>query len=378
VRLTEADIIDFRKPVDVPASDLDFGPHQTPPDDPAREWPVFLGRITRADPKLDTYDIDCAHRPYIRISGEMVTAPSGRAQLQVGSEKAGDHRRFAILVANEAKTYKDHLNIDCEGNTTVNGNTSLKNDLIVGSTVPETDQAPGAEFLPLEPTPAEALPWQIYRTVVSGGEGVRPINQLRFEIGHPGDEGDPTLHKFVVGWQSPGKTNVKDCLTVDAGCNVTVKDELEVEGQLIESPIPADLDDPRFPIEVATRWIRGLEAAIDAVYVTMELSLDVVDTTYPKQDLPYKIKIHNTGPAAISDITVEERLTLDGDLVQEGTLIQKLTLSPGRFKVIENTYVPEGIGELNIVIDAKGFGPGGNPAHDSATETVIIINEPPV
>src|SRR6266508_1745140 len=38
-------MIDPRRPSGVPVDDLDFAPFREPPDDPARSWPLYLGRL---------------------------------------------------------------------------------------------------------------------------------------------------------------------------------------------------------------------------------------------------------------------------------------------------------------------------------------------
>ena len=79
--------VDPRRPPGVPPPDLDFPPHQAPPDDPARQWPVYLGRLD-----TQTGSVGGA-RPYIGLVGDTVAAPSGRARMQVG-----DEGRFAVGV----------------------------------------------------------------------------------------------------------------------------------------------------------------------------------------------------------------------------------------------------------------------------------------
>src|SRR5262249_48842215 len=83
----DLDPTDHRHPPGIPAADQDFGPSQTPPDSPLREWRVFLGRVTRdrSDPsKPPTYAVDMAGRPYVDLVGEYIKAASGKAAVQIG------------------------------------------------------------------------------------------------------------------------------------------------------------------------------------------------------------------------------------------------------------------------------------------------------
>jgi hypothetical protein len=98
--LAPATDADPRYPAEVAAGDLNFAPQDTPPDDPARLWPVFLGRVARCpNPYNDyipyTYTYLPADRPYATLTGQMVLAASGRARMQVDGNEPGE-ARFAI------------------------------------------------------------------------------------------------------------------------------------------------------------------------------------------------------------------------------------------------------------------------------------------
>jgi hypothetical protein len=73
--------VDPRQPPVVPAADLDFGAHETSPDDPQREWPVYLGRIARKG--SGAYAVIPSTRPYATLVGETVAAPSGLGDFKV-------------------------------------------------------------------------------------------------------------------------------------------------------------------------------------------------------------------------------------------------------------------------------------------------------
>src|SRR5690606_13754998 len=83
--------LDPRFPPAVRADGHVFGPHRSPPDDPEVLWPVYLGCI-----KGEACDSEA--RPYATLVGEAVTAPSGFAHMQVGSEAADDPNCFVVRV----------------------------------------------------------------------------------------------------------------------------------------------------------------------------------------------------------------------------------------------------------------------------------------
>jgi hypothetical protein len=84
VELTDARDIDPRQPPGVDPADL-ASPFGRPlPDDPARQFPIYLGRITRdlAHPETPPV-IDTDRRPYIGLVGATVQTPDGAAWLQL-------------------------------------------------------------------------------------------------------------------------------------------------------------------------------------------------------------------------------------------------------------------------------------------------------
>lgn len=268
LRLTEVsslnDEIDPNRPRGLSEDDAEFSPHQFPPDDPAKEWPVFLGRIKQiANGK---YEIDAdlnGKRPYAALVGELLTAASGQAQLQIGSESASDLRRFAVSLADSTGEWTDKLAIDLNKKTTVRG------DTIVGGTLFAEGQI---QFEPLASPPAAAAPWQIYRVTVE--KDGKKHQQLRFEIGHPGKKDDPTQYQLAIGVKTGG--DFKACLIVDADCTVRIPAGATLvmeSGRIIEGPIQPDATDPRFIDEVqkqSQEWIKVL------LNNTKKLSDDIV------------------------------------------------------------------------------------------------------
>lgn len=324
---------DPRTPAEVPFQDLTFSAHQIPPDDPAREWPVYLGTIFKQGGKT-SYDRK-SPRPYGSLTGELVLAPSGRARMQVGSELEGDSRRFGVSVADASGEFTERLAVDRSGNTVVTGNTTIgieadativrqkaaeaeakrlasgrpaaasgttveraaasrlvmrpppgtgqtqTTEPLCGAVTRTNGETPGAarmiNFQPLAVTPAAAAPWQIYRTAIK--QDKRTIRQLRIEIGHPGDKGDPKLWKLTIGApaiSAPGDPpDFKPLLTVSADCTVTIEGNVNVAGELQEGPIQADPSDPRFAPLIASQWVQGtvigeVAAAPGSIHATVK------------------------------------------------------------------------------------------------------------
>ena len=107
------------------------GPWDNPPDDPAVEWPVFVGRVIRyeifapntPDPKLDL----TVPRPYARLRGEALRAVSKLAQMQLGGGPV--RSRFSVALKGETGALDDErLVIEKPGGLAVYGETHLLAD----------------------------------------------------------------------------------------------------------------------------------------------------------------------------------------------------------------------------------------------------------
>jgi hypothetical protein len=234
---------DRRQPAVVPPADLAFDPGRTPPDDPGRVWPVFLGRVTRdrSDPSKPAYSVDLAGRPYVDLVGEYLRAASGRAAIQLGeytqavtggaSTRPGApaairDRRFALFVpeAETTQTMEEpRLAVDKGGQVSIRGDTTVHGDVTVDGRA--------VEFLAGPARPRNAPPWRIYHL------GTSRVDELRIEMARPDTTAQRARTQVVIGsWAKPaagdGPQAFQKCLTVDANCNVTVHGTLTVEGNL--------------------------------------------------------------------------------------------------------------------------------------------------
>jgi hypothetical protein len=480
-----------RCPPQVSSDDRDFGPHRAPPDDPARLWPVYLGRVLRTQFSVEV--LDEVARPYIGLVGEVVTAPSGRAQMQVGGEQTAGGQCFAVGLPDETGALVDRIAVDRSGNSTIRGATRLasnlrfdtpwllsdndfvglcslalklkeKSDLLSkylyeqltdktkvdeydGSEPPPGDlrkalvdelnrvlQGPsfydedrfsqvrlrketwtllekGAQgrdivrlnrylledgypdeiarenkpgrslvFGPLPAAPDAPAPWQIYRTVVSPDD--KPIHQLRIEIGHPGEQGDPADYHFVIGLPN-SNDDLDPLLTVRADCTVIFHCNVKVVkgGRIVEGPIQADPSDPRFAVAILNRWLGGISSAattVDTHYnEVLEVLLENLNDTPVPGDVVYQIVVRNTSRANLSEVEVYETYTLTADdgavIRQPATLVAgPFSLGPGASNTKTRTVSFTKTGTLTMAVTALGLAPGSVPISASIEKTVQL------
>jgi hypothetical protein len=278
-----------RNPVEVSDADLPFLPHRLPPDDPAAEWPVYLGTIKKAAPHFDPN----SPRPYATLTGQVVTATSGLARMQVDAESQNDNKPFAIAVADASGKLIERLGIDPEGNTLITGNTTVKNAVDKPDSINANHLSLGParllNFRPLAATPAAAAPWRIYRTSVT--EDNATIRQLRFEFFHPGDKGEAACYRFAIGTRND--EGFSSCLKLSADCTLTITENLTIGGQLVEGLIQADPTDKRFGAMVAQVWAVGTR--VGEVTATTGTITGVVTDTADKPMKDVNVKLVTTG-----------------------------------------------------------------------------------
>jgi hypothetical protein len=132
----------------------------------------------------------------------------------------------------------------------------------------------------LQSAPQNARPWQLYRTSVElkrseSADQKHKVHQLRVETFHPGLEGDPKRSALVIGNRSDDGDFIPR-LTVRSDGTVIVEDDVQVLGQRIVGPIPADLEDQRFLDLSVQSWAKGLTLASGA-FKKIPLTLSQVE-----------------------------------------------------------------------------------------------------
>ncbi|MCG8353893.1 MAG: hypothetical protein MI924_39515 [Chloroflexales bacterium] len=392
LRLTAANPaipVNPRHPVAVNEDDYDFGLHDTPPDDPQRMWPVYLGRIQRTTAQEQpVYTIIPTQRPYVTLGGEAVESPPlrpprlelaqesteadelpllrGHVRMQVGSEAASDRRRFAVTLFDGNDSSIDRLVIDRRGNMALRGDTLFLDNLSIATAIPSV------RFDPPLALPDAARPRQIYRTDVPGDQ--EKTRQLRIEIQNPGQAGDPARQQFVIGAWSEEQLQFQPCLTVSADCTVTVHGDLNIEGQVVESPIDANLEDPRF---VANQTAQELLTEMGAT--GLAVTLDAPVSIQPGATLSYTMTLTNSSGVRITDIEVYETLIVIGNTVRLNAPLATnqnyLELDASRQFSASPFKIPEGAAagqQIQIIVTAVGRGVEFNLLFGSDNKTVHI------
>jgi uncharacterized repeat protein (TIGR01451 family) len=398
--LEAGDTVDPRAPVLVDPADLEFEPFADSPDDPGRQWPVFLGLLERPSNSQGAFTVDEADRPQIKLVGEQILAPSGRARVQVGAESGADSNRFVVAIQDSAGKLIDRLSIDRFGHTRIRPGTrvtaSQHRVTIARAGAPRTiairavrltgcgtafddEEHPsvwGVAFRPVKETPKVARPWTIYRTKVlpTGTPPSGPtLEQLRFEIGHPGKKGDPTRYRLVVGHRDNAGAFQKS-LTVDANGNVTVHKHLNVLGRIKPSPIDVNVNDPRFQIELLARWTQGVTSSTRAIgtYYSgkVEPSLAGPDEIDFGETLQYSIVAPNTGAVPIDEVSITE---FRANSVRQIEIPEsERTLPVGVTREYPQTFDPPASGVLNIDVVVEGRGPGGYAVSGLVSKSVLV------
>lgn len=350
---------DRRQPESVPEGDLEFDASRTPPDDPQDDWPVFLGQVQRVwlDPSQPpTYSRNMDDRPYAGLIGEAVAAPSGRALLQIGAERADDSRRFAVFVP--APDPKDKhpqpwLEIDAAGEVDIRGRTMLHGDLQLESGV--------AEFGVGETRSRRTSPWRIYRHVQRDCENAGPssegqpemiAHQLRIEMdAGRGRQGQKGYNQVVIGSWSADDGAFQPCLTVRDDCRVIVSGNLVVRGRIIETairPLASFSEEARgFGQAAMLTGIGGASSLLDNLYRSpYEGDEDVVIRLLDSAD----------GRAVVAEVLLEDEsrcealmILVVADPLGQRAILAGLQPDSDRFEEFVGLIMDDGPGRQAIV-----------------------------
>ncbi len=364
---------------------------------------VFLGTI-----KWYRYlvAVDMGRRVYVGAVGHYVHGTSGVCRVQYGPHDAGDPRRYAVaLRPAPAKDFADVLSVDADERIRLLARTTVEARDTTGDKGPETgppgrgvvvvgerdrscadpDAPFGLVFHNPGPEPAAARPAAIY--LVSAGKD-RLTTQLRFEIPHPGKEGDPARHCFCVGVNTPlgdviasdpflgvtggvalagqkavdWKTVFEPVLSVTADKRVvlhgTGKDEVVLTipmaaGALIQTLAEGDPNDPRVKAQQL-----GLVRSSDLVLLDLKH-----ESNEPKLHT-FSAKMWNLGQATVTGLQVHGSLFNLDDATKSPLpipLARGVDLPPGSMKV-EATVMVDGIPDkarVRLDVSAAGIGPAG-------------------
>jgi uncharacterized repeat protein (TIGR01451 family) len=384
VCVSPAGSVDPHRPPGVPPTDLSYPPHMAVHPAPGA-WPVYLGRVKKIGAEV-TVDED--GRVWVTATGEAVTAPSGRARLQVGADSSTDPARFAVATkasGDPEGPMATRMTIGAAGDLTVTGATTLSGGLEIFTPKSLSDDThTGVRFRPTA-TPAAAAPWTCYRTRVE--RNGRTVDRLVVEILHPGKGGDPAGNRFVVGTNDlvGGNKVFRPCLSVDADGTVTVHGALQVTGLVAESPIEADPADPRFAEAAAAGFVQGSVGTATTVdgYFAPRLAVAVTSEATPIAGSPYTytVTVTNIGTAAASYGEVHVVIAIDGQTAFAGRVLANATFRPGHPTMVDPPLfdVPPGseTSELTISAVALAVGPAANVVSADAGLTATIDEHPP-
>ena len=223
------------KPPGVSDADLVFGA-QNPPDDPARRWPVYLGRITRdltrpADPPV----IDLNRRPYAGLVGASVTSPDHGTWLDLGTAGPG---AVSIGLRDEQGEPVTALTVAASG-VEVTGPLAVDGDLTVHGGTLTVAPSPPELTAPVTPTPD----WSVSHA----------DNDVAHELRVTMPAGGTVPSRLTVGsWQDGA---FRPSLTIDETGTVVITGNLIVSGFLQAAAVhEGELNDE------ARRYLAGLQS----------------------------------------------------------------------------------------------------------------------
>lgn len=215
------------------------GAAQTPPDDPAVRWPVFLGRaFVRPDDEDTPYFVDPSGRPFAGLVGNLFRRSDEVLDVSVSLDAATDGRggRFAVNLPDGRGGEIARLTVDDPGGVTVRGDLTVEGDVTVAGAV---DFEVGTAASPPE---SGAGGWQVY--LADPGSAGR---ELRIQMPGLGSGAGSRDNRVVVGAWSEEAEAFLPALIVGADRTVRVPGELVVEGRLVKgqegAPRAADTED---------------------------------------------------------------------------------------------------------------------------------------
>jgi hypothetical protein len=269
------------------------------------------------------------------------------------------------------------LALSREGNLTVPGDTALAGDLVI---LPREHAA--IRFASTA-APTAASPWTWYRTRIQR-QG-RSVDQLRVEIGHPGEGGDPARNRFVVGTRDVvgGVATFHPCLSVDAEGTVTVHGDLDVRGLLAEGPIEADGSDPRFAAAAAAGFVRGAAGAatrVDAFFAAkLDVTIDAVANPVEGGTWEFTVTVTNSGTAAATAGQVHVVIGVGGVTAFNAKVLDAATFAPGNPTELSHDFdVPADSAtvELKVSVLAVAIGAAANVVSATGGLSVPIQGAP--
>lgn len=331
---------------------------------------VFLGRAAIGTDGC--LELDFGDRAGVPLVAEQVTSPGRHVCLSVGPEPSTPNRRFGLALRSSLNNpFVDRLSIDVDGNARVVGDLAV---LPVRTSKPGEDPSEGQPPIVRvadsendksyqrgvffsEPgiAPKEARSWRVYR--VSYPAVTPPgttVDELRFEIAHPGKQGVPREFGWTVGVGDGKKFTPRVKAAADQ--SLTVAGNLWVIGGLVILATPEKGTQPGgTAAELALVGNpQGLVAAITPQ------AASVVGN-----DLRVNLSLTNTGaaPFTLSGVHATVDMTKDQTTKTYFFLLeQDLVLKAGATKQVSGAQTftgPAGPTGGRLHLNVWGVGPAG-------------------
>ncbi|MFN8564816.1 MAG: hypothetical protein U0703_25055 [Anaerolineae bacterium] len=278
--------------------------------------------------------------------------PDGKMAMTLGSEIENDPRRFAVTLDPGKDTSRDLMLINRVGDAFLYGSTDLKADapdtplmlMLAGSALHLEPHAP----------PETAQPWRLYTVTGMEGEGdaQKPFTEMRIELFHPGNEGDPANYRLEI--RAPNGDSI---FTVVADGTVIARGNVQAD-ELLVAPVAADPTDPRFQELLETAGIpvignQGLRVEIIGV-AAIELA--------GRRIRPAARLINTlTNNDAIEGIEVYADIRADGAPLFNGRVQNQLIrLAAGANQVVALPEIPPQPDGTRLLVMAVAYGSRAN------------------
>ena len=331
-------------------------------------WPVYLGRVAFEPENLT---ILASKRPYTHLKSSQLATPSGEVQLGVGREQLDDPVHFNVSIDGQPR-----LTVDGQGKTAVYAKTHLQKEMVLES---------GSQlyFDQSIASPEVAAPWNLYKTAVVTEKKV--TNQLRVELFHPGDKGNPADNQLVVGYWDDDQF-VK-CFQVGADKTVTVYKNVEMQPgkQINEGPVEMDLADERFAATLLGNMVSGMSSAapqVDAIY-NMPFEIRVALSSSPNNEdltFDYTVTISNLTEAEVTNIQLLELQVIEGRSQKERTsenVLESLGKEDGTFSEKTAIFPDLPVNQkIMMIVSVIGTMPNGEQRQATATTNIVVQKKP--
>jgi hypothetical protein len=161
-------------------------------------------------------------------------------------------------------------------------------------------------------------------------------------------------------------------LTVKADGNVELAGDLVIrEGQLIQGPIPADPNDPRFQTALATQWARGLAQGVSTLATGgLSVTFALTDATPQPNVVHYTVTVQSSASVPLDPVQVNQHITYQGRTSDQpdGGRIPSFRLEPGQTRQFPQTCTYQhvaGHDKIHVSVMGIAVAATGGPVSDT-------------